>query len=81
LLSSNQSKAYYARFSLQVPAFWRLSRKHFRVVLADGRFVKLNKFENARATLTARTHGKVIAREYWRKSFNHYHGELELRKR
>jgi hypothetical protein len=28
------------------PDFWRLSRKHFRVVLGDGRFVKPSKFEN-----------------------------------
>lgn len=31
---------------LRVPGFWNLSRKHFRVQLHDGRFVKLNHFEN-----------------------------------
>lgn len=31
---------------MNVPSVWRLSRKHFRVVLRDRRFVKLNKFAN-----------------------------------
>lgn len=31
---------------LILPTFWNLSRKHFRVKLCDGKFVKLNKFEN-----------------------------------
>jgi len=31
---------------LNVPSVWRLSRKHFRVVLSDGRFVKLDRFAN-----------------------------------
>ena len=30
----------------QVPCLWNRSRKHFRVSLGEGRFVKLNKFEN-----------------------------------
>lgn len=29
-----------------VPNLWNLSRKHFRVKLREGRFIKLNKFEN-----------------------------------
>ena len=29
-----------------MPSLWNLSRKHFRVKLCEGRFVKLNKFEN-----------------------------------
>lgn len=33
-------------YSLQVPSLWNLSRKHFRVSLGEGRFVKLNRFEN-----------------------------------
>ena len=31
---------------LQVKGPWNLSRKHFRVSLGEGRFVKLNRFEN-----------------------------------
>jgi len=31
---------------LTLPNLWNLSRKHFRVMLCDGKFVKLNKFEN-----------------------------------
>lgn len=29
-----------------MPRLWKLSRKHFRVKLGDGRFIKLNKFAN-----------------------------------
>jgi DNA primase catalytic subunit len=33
-------------YPLQIPKAWNLSRKHFRVSLGEGRFVKLNRFEN-----------------------------------
>ena len=44
----SQSKVgmYYLDNLLRVPRFWNLSRKHFRISLYDGRFVKLNTFEN-----------------------------------
>jgi hypothetical protein len=31
---------------LQVKGLWNLSRKHFRISFGDGKFVKLNRFEN-----------------------------------
>jgi DNA primase catalytic subunit len=37
---------FYLDVPLRVPSLWNLSRKHFRVKLCEGRFVKLNKFEN-----------------------------------
>src|SRR5271157_1596675 len=33
-------------YPFQVPSIWKLSRKHFRISLGEGRFVKLNRFEN-----------------------------------
>jgi hypothetical protein len=46
LLSPSEIGTYYLDNSLRVPGVWNLSRKHFRVSLHDGRFVKLNHFEN-----------------------------------
>jgi DNA primase catalytic subunit len=46
LLSPGEIGTYYQDNSLEVPGLWNLSRKHFRVSLTDGRFVKLNRFEN-----------------------------------
>jgi len=39
-------KRFYQNSSLNVPNLWNLGRKHFRVQVFDGRFVKLNKFRN-----------------------------------
>jgi DNA primase catalytic subunit len=45
-LSPSQIQDFYLTKTLTIPKLWNLSRKHFRVVLGDGRFVKLNLFEN-----------------------------------
>jgi len=42
----DEIQRFYLDYPLQVPCLWNLSRKHFRVSLGEGRFVKLNKFEN-----------------------------------
>lgn len=39
-------RAYYANTPLKTPDYWNLSRKHFRVQVASGYYVKLNKFRN-----------------------------------
>ena len=39
-------RRFYQNACLNVPRLWNLSRKHFRVQVFDGRFVKLNKFRN-----------------------------------
>jgi hypothetical protein len=46
LLSPVEIGSCYLDNLLRVPGIWNLSRKHFRVSLHDGRFVKLNHFEN-----------------------------------
>ncbi len=46
VLSQGEIGAFYLDRSLKVPSFWNLGRKHFRAVLCDGRFFKLNHFEN-----------------------------------
>jgi DNA primase catalytic subunit len=46
LLSPGEIQQFYLDNSLKIPDVWKLSRKHFRVALHDGRFVKLNHFEN-----------------------------------
>ncbi len=51
MLSETELGTWYLDNRLAIPHFWNLSRKHFRVSLYDGRFVKLNHFENR---LTAR---------------------------
>jgi len=38
--------SFYKNQSLQVPTKWKLTRKHFRLKSLNGRFVKLNHFEN-----------------------------------
>jgi ribosomal protein S25 len=45
LLSQSEVGTYYLDNSLRVPSLWNLTRK-LRVSLYDGRFVKLNHFEN-----------------------------------
>jgi hypothetical protein len=37
-------RAYYENAPLNIPGFWNLGRKHFRIVTSNGRFLKLNKF-------------------------------------
>jgi DNA primase catalytic subunit len=46
LLSQGEIERFYLDTPLKVPSLWKLGRKHFRVMLSGGRFVKLNKFEN-----------------------------------
>jgi len=46
MLDSWQVSGFYANARLGLPGFWNLSRKHVRVQTLDGRFVKLNRFEN-----------------------------------
>ena len=46
VLSGKKIESYYLDRPLTIPGLWKLERKHFRVALPDGRFVKLNKFEN-----------------------------------
>ena len=37
---------FYTNSQLEVPKNWNLSRKHVRIQLSNGRFVKVNKFRN-----------------------------------
>jgi hypothetical protein len=46
LLSPGEIERFYLGASLMVPNLWNLSRKHFQAKLREGRFIKLNKFEN-----------------------------------
>jgi DNA-binding transcriptional ArsR family regulator len=46
MLSNEQIQAYYVTYPPKIPVHWTLGRRHFRVVLRDGRFVKLNHFQN-----------------------------------
>jgi len=46
LLSAEEVGTYYLDNPLTIPGIWNPSRKHFRVSLYDGSFVKLNSFEN-----------------------------------
>ena len=46
MLSPSAIQNFYMDNSLQIPKLWNLGRKHFRVKLSDGRFVKLNHFQN-----------------------------------
>lgn len=41
-----QIEMAYLDFPLQIPKLWNLSRKHFRLVTLDGRFIKLNRIAN-----------------------------------
>jgi len=46
LLSQSEIQKFYLDVPLSLPRFWKPERKHFRVMLSDGKFVKLNHFEN-----------------------------------
>ncbi|MDH5686337.1 MAG: hypothetical protein OEZ48_00505 [Candidatus Bathyarchaeota archaeon] len=46
MLYASDVRAYYRRSPLEVPPFWNLSRKHVRIVLYNGRFLKMNRFRN-----------------------------------
>jgi len=46
LVSPGEIERFYTDYPLTIPKAWNLSRKHFRVSLGEGRFVKLNRFEN-----------------------------------
>jgi hypothetical protein len=39
-------RRFYLNASLEVPKMWNLSRKHVRIQIPNGRFLKLNKFHN-----------------------------------
>lgn len=45
-VSRLETTLYYKHVELNVPKDWKLSRKHFRIVLQNGWFCKLNKFRN-----------------------------------
>jgi len=46
MLEPWEISSFYINSALKVPHIWNLSRKHVRVRTSDGKFVKLNKFEN-----------------------------------
>jgi len=46
MLSTGQIQAYYLTYPLKLPSHWTLDRRHLRVMLKDGRFVKLNHFQD-----------------------------------
>ena len=46
MLTPRQIEKAYLDCPLRIPKLWTLPRKHFRVVLPNGRHIKLNKFEN-----------------------------------
>jgi hypothetical protein len=46
MLEPRWVRSFYANGGLKVPGLWRLGRKHFRVELFDGRFLKLNRFRS-----------------------------------
>lgn len=46
LLSSRMIAKVYMDSPLEVPGLWNLSRKHIRLQTIDGKFLKLNHFEN-----------------------------------
>lgn len=46
ILSTSEIRTYYKNAPLEVPGWWKLSRKHFRIETLNHRFLKLNKFEN-----------------------------------
>lgn len=46
LLIKEQIERFYLDIPLRIPKVWNLSRKHFRIVVGHGRFVKLNKYQN-----------------------------------
>jgi DNA primase catalytic subunit len=39
-------RRFYENTTLKIPSCWNLSRKHVRIVLWNGRFIKLNGFRN-----------------------------------
>jgi DNA primase catalytic subunit len=46
MLEPRWIRSFYINGGLKVPELWRLSRKHFRVETAGGRFLKLNRFRS-----------------------------------
>ena len=46
MLSPSAIQAFYVSKTLTIPSLWNASRKHFRVKLGDGKFVKLTHFQN-----------------------------------
>ena len=46
MLFTGQIQAYYLAYSLRVPGYWALGRRHVRVELKGGGFVKLNHFKD-----------------------------------
>lgn len=46
MLPESEIGQFYLDNPIRVPHFWNLGRKHLRISLRDGRFVKLNHYEN-----------------------------------
>lgn len=46
MLSPSEIQSFYSDSLLQMPKRWKLTRKHFRAALHNGRFVRLNRFRN-----------------------------------
>ncbi len=46
MLSTGQIQAYYLNSTFHLPGYWNLGRRHVRVMLQNGRFVKLNHFKD-----------------------------------
>jgi DNA primase catalytic subunit len=46
MLEPQRIRYFYINSKLEVPKIWRLSRKHIRIQVPDGRFIKLNRFRN-----------------------------------
>ena len=45
-MQNSESRWYYRTAPMQVPECWNLARRHLRLQTLNGKFVKLNKFEN-----------------------------------
>jgi len=43
---ASEIREYYEHSPLRIAGFWNLSRKHIRIAICNGRFLKLNKFRN-----------------------------------
>jgi hypothetical protein len=46
MIQSWKITQFYRNHKLQIPSKWKIQRKHLRIRLLDGKFVKLNTFEN-----------------------------------
>jgi hypothetical protein len=46
MLSADEIRTFYKYAPFRIPPLWNLSRKHYRLVTLNRKFLKLNKFEN-----------------------------------